>query len=604
MSLFSAVSSSESLLRPSFFRKAKEALRRFFNVFFYGLGIIMFLSICLKVWGAFQMHAAMAVADGTVLRLDLDTNLYETRPDDFIGALTFGEAPTVADVVTGLRRAAEDSKITMLAATLTRSNLSLAQVQEIRSALSAFRKSGKKTIVYAPTLGELGGGLNAYYLATAFDEIWVQPTGEVGVSGMGFEMPYIRKALEKLGIRPSFSARYEYKTGADMMTASHMSEAERKNLTSLIDSLLTRIAADVADARGLSEKEARRLLISGPYDASRAKSLKLIDEVEYADVLEERLKEEGADIRDFFDYAAVSAPFISEKTPVVAYIPAVGVIQFGDSVFGGDSYASIMGTGTVGAQLRDAAEDDTVKAVVLRIDSPGGGYTPSDSLWRDLIYLRRDKKKPVVCTMSSTAASGGYFVSLGCDRVFAQPATLTGSIGVFGGKLVFRDLLKKLDIHVDSVSVGKNAGLLSMAQDFTPSQKKYFNDTLDRIYKDFTAKVAERRGLTARKTDAVARGRVFTGEEAVKNGLVDAIGGIEEAVAAASEMAGAKKPLPLLEYPVAPTRLEMLMQFIQSGSIQLKSGRDGIKGYLPALKSWAERLGSGDMRLFYPGAVL
>lgn len=602
MPLFSAVSSSESPSHSSFFRKAKEALRRFFNVFFYGLGIIMFLSICLKVWGAVQMHAAMAVTDGTVLRLDLDTDLYETRPDDFIGALTFGNAPTVADVVTGLRRAAEDRKITMLVASLTRSNLSLAQVQEIRSALSVFRKSGKKTIVHAPTLGELGGGLNAYYLATAFDEIWVQPTGEVGVSGMGFEMPYIRKALEKLGIRPSFSARYEYKTGADMMTASHMSEAEKKNLTGLIDSLLTRIAADVADARGLSEKEARRLLISGPYDASRAKSLKLIDEVEYADVLEERLKEESADIRDFFDYAAVSAPFISEKTPVVAYIPAVGVIQFGDSVFGGDSYASVMGTGTIGSQLRDAADDDAVKAVVLRIDSPGGGYTPSDSLWRDLVYLRQEKKKPVVCTMSSTAASGGYFISLGCDKVFAQPATVTGSIGVFGGKLVFKDFLKKLNINVDTVSIGENVGLLSMAQDFTPSQKKYFNNTLDRIYRDFTAKVAARRGLTAKKTDAVARGRVFTGEEAVKNGLVDAIGGIEEAVAAASEMAGEKKPLPLLEYPVTPTRIEMLMQFIQSGSIQLRKAPAGMKGYLPVLKSWAERLGSGDMRLFYPGS--
>ena len=321
MPLFSAVSSSESPSHSSFFRKAKEALRRFFNVFFYGLGIIMFLSICLKVWGAVQMHAAMAVADGTALRLDLDTDLYETRPDDFIGALTFGNAPTVADVVTGLRRAAEDKKITMLVASLTRSNLSLAQVQEIRSALAAFRKSGKKAIVYAPTLGELGGGLNAYYLATAFDEIWVQPTGEVGVSGMGFEMPYIRRALEKLGIRPSFSARYEYKTGADMMTASHMSEAERKNLTDLLDNLLQRIAADVADARGLSEKEARRLLTSGPYDAPKARSLKLIDKVEYVDVLEKRVKEENADIRDFFDYAAVSAPFISEKTPVVAYIP-------------------------------------------------------------------------------------------------------------------------------------------------------------------------------------------------------------------------------------------------------------------------------------------
>lgn len=601
MSLFSSIPSTPAS-KPTFWEKTKKNVSRFCLVFFYGLGIITFLSICVKVVMAIHLHStAFSVPQNTVLRLDLDTNLYESRPTDFVSSITFGNSPTVADVVMGLNRAAKDKKVTMLFAYMTKTNLSLAQIQEIREALIAFKKTGKKTIVYAPTLGDMGGGLGVYYLATAFDEIWVQPTGEVGVAGIGVEMPYLKNALEKLGAKASFSSRYEYKTGADLMTASKMSEPERENLTNLLESFFEQITLDVAEARKLPIKETRKLLLSGPYDATKAKELKLIDHAEYADVLEERLKEEAKKVHDFFDYAFVTEPSLSLKTPVIAYIPATGVIQYGESVFGGESHSSIMGTSSIGHSLRQAADDDTVKAIVLRIDSPGGGYGASDALWREIHYVKEIKEKPIVCSLGSAAASGGYFISLACDKVIAQPSTITGSIGVFGGKMVFKELLDKLEITVNAVKIGENSGILSMATDFNESQKKYFNEALDRVYQDFTEKVAKRRGFTEKQIDSVARGRVFTGREALQNGLIDGIGGIQTALKEASQMAGQDKTLPIIEYPLPPTRMEMLIQFLNSGSINVLTGKQNFKGYVPAIKSWIKRMSSGDFRLYYPG---
>lgn len=595
MPLFPDAVPQKTSLRTKF----KDWTVRFCRVFFYGLGIITFLGICLDVIEAVRMNSPASFPEQTGLRLDLDTVLYEARPTDFMTALTFGDSPTVADVVGGLERAAKDPKIKLLFARLTATNMSLAQVQEVRAAVKAFSAAGKKTVVYAPTLGETGGGLSAYYLASAFDEIWLQPTGGVGTAGIFLETPYLRKALEKIGIRPSFESRYEYKTGADAVSKEKMSAPERKNLTALMNGFIDQIASDVAASRNIPAERAKKILTSGPYNAREALKLKLVDRVEYVDVLENGLEDELENVADFFDYAYMTLPNLPKGKPVVAYIPATGIIQYGESLFGGDSYSSVMGVGTISASLRDAADDDDVKAVVIRIDSPGGGYTPSDSLWRDIIYLKEQKKKPVYCSMGSTAASGGYFISLACDKVYAQPSTITGSIGVFGGKLVVSELLKKLNVRVDFLSSGDNAGMFSPARDFTKAQKKTFAKMLDAVYADFTAKVAERRGFGRKKLDAVARGRVFTGAQAVRNGLVDEIGGITDAVADASKAAGASASLPVLEYPIRPTRFEMIMQFLASGSLNSAVNLDEIKGLLPAVKARLKSL-NGDMRLFMP----
>ena len=224
---------------------------------------------------------------------------------------------------------------------------------------------------------------------------------------------------------------------------------------------------------------------------------------------------------------------------------------------------------------------------------------PSDEIRHELEYIKSKSKKPVVCSMGSTAASGGYFISLGCDTVIADPSTITGSIGVFGGKLVFKDLLNKLDVSVDSLKMGKNAGIFSLAEDFSPEQKAFFNDSLDRVYQDFSAKVAERRKFSAQKLDSVARGRVFTGVQAAQNGLIDKTGDIYDAFKAAEALAFSDKPLNILEFPLPPTRLEMLFDFFDShGAVYWNKGFKA-KGILPALKMRFHKLLQGDTRLLY-----
>lgn len=596
MSLYSETVDREPPKKTVFSR-----LMRMARIFFCTIGLLFFSAVALRIYVLLRARPAVEFKDETYLRLNFDTALYESRPDDLIGSLTFGNPPTLYDVISGINRAAENPKIKALIAFSTNPALSLTQIQEIREAVLAFRKTGKDTVFYAPTLGEMGGGLGMYYLASAFGDIRIQPSGEVGVAGISIESPYLKDALLKIGIRPSFNARYEYKTGADMMNASEMSPQERETMTGIMDAFISRIAHDAGEARGIEAAEMKQILLNGPYFADKALEMRLIDRIEYTDNLEEELKEKSGDLVDFFDFAYASEPEIKHKTPVVAFIPAVGIIQFGDSVFGGDAYRSILGLSTFSENMRQAADDDSVKAIVIRIDSPGGGYISSDAMRNEIEFVKKVKEKPVVCSMGSSAASGGYFISLGCDAVFAMPATLTGSIGVFGGKLVFKNLLDKFDVNVSSIKMGKNAGMFSPVQDFTVSQKQYFNDSLDRVYQDFTAKVAERRLLSAKETDAAARGRVFTGQQAVEKKLIDGIGGITASVAAASKLAGQEKPLPVLEFPAQPTRVEMLISLLNSDTLNIKDRHSRIKGVVPAVQSLADRLTSGDFRLFYNG---
>lgn len=607
MSLFPEASSSSETDRQPVPARTRiiRKIRHYLASFFCLIGILFSLTVSVRF---LSQRESVSYETGTVLRVNLSSVLYESRPTDLIGSITFGDMPTVADVVSGLHRAAEDPNIDTLIAYMTNAELGISQIQEIREAVKAFRSAGKKTIFYAPTFGELGGGMALYYLATAFEEIRMQPTGELGLSGISVETPYFKKALMKWGIKPSFEARYEYKSGADSLNAEEMSAAERTNLIQILDDMLTVIAEQTGADRSIAADKMKAILKDGPYFADQALKMGLIDKTEYPDILENELKKksDGNDYEmiDLFEYIADTEPDIKEETPQIAYIPAVGIIQFGESVFGGDSYRSILGVASFSSMLREAAGNKSVKAVVIRLDSPGGGYTPSDAIRQEIEYVRKKTGKPVVCSMGATAASGGYFISLGCDIVLADPATLTGSIGVFGGKLVFKDLLDNLGITVSSLKIGKNAGLFSVSEDFSNEQKHFFNQALDRVYTDFTEKVAARRGFSPLKTNAVARGRVFTGKQAAENGLIDGTGGLYASFKAAAEAAHLQEPLNIVEYPVRPTRLEMLISILNSDMAVSLRKTVLKRGFVPSVKSWLSRLAEGDFRLFYNGPVL
>ena len=572
-----------------------KALKKFYKYVSYTLGALFFLVLILF---AVMKEEEKTTPEKSVLTVDFSIPVYETRPNDFLSSLTFGEAPTFNDILQTLQVAAQDENIAAFHAVLPETNLSLAQIQELREAVKEFKKSGKKTYAYASSFGQMEGGLRAYYLATAFDEIWLQPTGEMGITGFGINSFFFKKTLEKIGIDAEFSSRYEYKTGADSLTRDSMSEFERAEINGLLESFLDTVVKDIAADRKIDEKTLRDILLAGPYFADEALEKKLIDHTGYASDLENKIGESAKNPLDFYEYASTLRK--QPQTSVLAYIPFSGIITDGTPLFGGDAYSSIFNVQDAISLLHETARDEKVAGIVLRIDSPGGAYGPSDALWHEISTVRKKYNKPIVCSMGSTAASGGYFLSLACDKVFALPASVTGSIGVYGGRLNAGKLLEKLGIQNESVALGKNTGFFAMHRPMTPSQKEYFEKSLDRVYKDFTEKTAQRRGFDARQLDKVARGRVFTGIQAKENNLIDAIGGISAARKEASVLAGAKDTLPLVEYPLAKTRLELLGEWMATGTVRMKNLSATTAQILAKIRTVTQTASSDNSLLFVP----
>lgn len=539
-----------------------NSLKKAFKFYCYLLGGATLL-LGLIVW--VTSETTPALSPKTVLTIDFSTPVFEGRPADFLSSLSFEDNPTFNDVLQALDKAAQDPDVIALYARTDDTNLSFAQIQELRGAIKKFRQSGKKAYAYASSFGQMSGGLRPYYLASAFDEIWLQPSGDAGLTGMAIDASFYKDALEKLGIEAEFSARYEYKTGAASFTENRMSAPDRENTQNLMENLFEQISADIAADRNIDAQTMRQILLTGPYFAQDALNAKLVDRVEYADVLQDALEEQSEDAVNIADYIAVRAEKPQDR---VAQITLSGVLTQSDDRFGGDASTSLIGVSQTIDLLHETADDDAVKGIVLRLDSPGGAYTPSDALWHEIIKIREKYGKPVVCSMGATAASGGYFLSLACDKVYAMPATITGSVGVFGGKFNAGKLLKKLGVNTETVAIGENADFFALHRGMTPSQRKFFEASLDRVYEDFTQKTAQRRNLTKEQIDKAARGRVFTGAQALDAGLIDAIGTSDDARKEVLRLANIDADLPLVEYPAQQSRWELLGEFLSSGTIR------------------------------------
>ncbi len=436
----------------------------------------------------------------------------------------------------GLDAAGRDERVVGLAVHLGGFRPDLATVQELRTAVAAFRAEGKPTRLFTEDLGGLGGGTAGYYLASAFDEIWVQPSGGVGLIGLAVELPFAGGMLEKLEVEPRFGQRHEYKSAVESMTRAGMSDPARENLQALLESLFGQIVAGVAADRGMSESQVRDLVDRGPFLASQALDAGLIDRIGYWDEFVDAL--DAADEEDvervFLDdyLAGIDPP--NADGPKVALVYGSGAISMGSADDGGGFSSEGFGAHDVAMAIADAIEDDEIEAILFRIDSPGGSYVASDIVWRE-VRRASDAGKPVVVSMGGTAASGGYFVAMGADRLIAQPATVTGSIGVYGGKFVTGKLWERMGIAWEELHVGENAGMWSFVRDFPAGAEQRFAEMLDFIYADFTAKAMDDRELSRADIDRVARGRVWTGADALENGLVDGLGGYLTAIAAVKE---------------------------------------------------------------------
>ncbi|WP_157250772.1 signal peptide peptidase SppA [Nonomuraea typhae] len=488
-----------------------------------------------------------------VLELDLTEGLTEGPPADPLSAVLSMRKPRLADILAGLKRARQDSRVKALVVKIGGQPLGLGMVQELRQAVIHFRTSGKLTVAFSETFGEFGNGTVPYYLASAFERVYLQPSGDVGLTGIALEQRFIKNALGKAGIAYEGGQRHEYKTAANMFTQDHMTEPHRESLTRIAESVVEQVVAGIADGRRLDTEKVRELLDRGPFIGAEAVEAGLVDRLAYRDEVYDEVKKAagGESILLFVSrYARTSAV---RKLPqpgadTVALVHGSGPIRMGRSgrsPLGGGGGA--MGSDTIAASLRAARRDEHVKAVVFRVDSPGGSYVASDTIWREVALTR--KTKPVIVSMGDVAASGGYFVAMGADVIVAQPGTLTGSIGVFGGKPVLAELLEKIGVTSEQIAEGANAGMFSTSRAFSPGQWDRVNAWLDRIYDDFVGKVAEGRNLTRERAHELARGRVWTGADARESGLVDELGGLEDALTLARRRAGLAADAPVRTYP-------------------------------------------------------
>ncbi|EAU66821.1 signal peptide peptidase SppA, 67K type [Stigmatella aurantiaca DW4/3-1] len=502
------------------------------------MGALSLLSVAGLVLLLMLAAASKPSVPGTlVLELELNEPLLEQVPEDSLAGAFGPKRATVRDVVEALEKAAQDKRVKSLLVHIDQPG-GVAVAQELRDAVKAFRASGKKAVAFTDTFGEGGSATGAYYLATAFDEIYIQPSGDVTLTGIAMETPFARDAFAKLGVQPRIGQRYEYKNAVNTYTEQGYTAAHREATEKFLGSLFGQLVRGIAEGRKLSEDEVKGLIDRAPLLGQAALEAKLVDGLLYRDEVLAKVKEEagkGAQLL-FLDKYLDRTGGAREEGETVALVYGVGGIVRGKSEsnpFGGEA---TFGAESVALALRKASEDKEVKAILFRVDSPGGSYVASDTVRRE-VQRAREKGKPVIVSMATYAASGGYFVSMGADKIVAQPGTLTGSIGVYGGKMVTADFWAKLGINFETISLGKDATLYSTDSDFTPEQQAKNDASLDRVYTDFTQKAAEGRHLPLEKLQAVARGRVWTGEDAKELGLVDELGGFPKALELVREAA-------------------------------------------------------------------
>ena len=480
-----------------------------------------------------------SVAQQSALVLRPAGELHEVLPDDVFGQFMRSDVTTVRGFVESLRKARRDPRISTVL--LMPGSLELpfwGKVQELRDAVVDFRKSGKTVVAFL----EFGGD-REYYLASAADRVFLLPTSPLDLTGVASYEIFLRGTLDKIGAYPDFRHIGEYKTAVNQLTETSMTPAHREMSESLNRDMYDQLVRGLAASRKKTEAEIRALLDQGPFLPEDALRAGLVDDLAYEDQLDDRvpqLKAVSGDMRRIEDaeYRHVSPRSVGIRPQSrIAVIYAAGVIASGRS--GIDPVnGAVAGSDTLLDQIRRIRDDETVKAIVLRVDSPGGSSTASDVIWRELMITRDQKpSRPLVVSMSDLAASGGYYIAMPGQWIVAQPATLTGSIGIYTGKMVTGGTLGKLGITTETVKSGRNADMYSPLAPFSPEQRAKVDEYMQGFYDQFVEKVAEARHTTPERIDAIAQGRVWTGRQAKDIGLVDELGGLDAAIAAAKQRA-------------------------------------------------------------------
>jgi protease-4 len=548
---------------------------RFFLWVFAVIGGLVSVAVALGIFAALRFAPEKpTLPERIVLELEIDGSLSEQIGQDPLQEALFGARPQLHTVIAALDAAAKDSRIVGLGLVFGPGDLPFTQAQELRTAIAKFRDAGKFVHAYTDTFGELAPANAPYFLASAAEKIWLQPLGLVGLSGFAVEMPYAKKALSEIGIEAQTFRRAEFKTAMNTFLEQGMTAPEREMWQALIDDMTRQLVGGIAQSRGVPEAAVRAVMDRAPIAAEDAKAAKLIDEIGYRDQYDEGLKQAGGEKArrvTLMDYAPL-APKPTVKDSPLALIVAEGPIMRGSPEGSPFNDGAMIAADELAAWIGEATEDDDIKAIVLRVNSPGGSAIASDTI-RRAIRQAQAKDKRVIVSMGEAAASGGYWISMDADKIVAEGGTLTGSIGVFGGKFVSEKLWADLDINWDEVKGAPQANMWSPINAFSPSETATLNTMLDQIYTAFTDNVAAARNLPIDTVQAVARGRVWTGAQAKERGLVDEIGGLRTAIdIARSEIGRAGDDTAGIRIIPAPEPTwERFLRFAESGAVQMKS---------------------------------
>lgn len=471
------------------------------------------------------------VPSKTILEANFEQTLLENIPDTPTAKLMTSEKQTLRDVIDAIDRGGTDDRVVGMVAKIGAAPLGMAQTQEIRDAVQRFRSHKKFAIAYSETFGEFGPGNGAYYLATAFDHIYLQPSGDIGLTGIIMETPFVQGTLAKLGMTFHGDHRYEYKNALNSLTETKYTAPHKEAMTAVMTSWFNQMKDGICGGRQIAPDKFQAIVDAGPYLGKEAVAAKLVDGVAYRDEVYGLVKNQGGSGSEllYLDKYLERAGRPHDSGKTVALVFGVGGVTRGKSDFDPVQGSQNMGSDTVAGAIRAAVDDKSVKAILFRVDSPGGSYVASDTIWREVLRARQ-AGKPVIVSMGNLAGSGGYFVAMGADKIVAEPGTITASIGVLGGKMLTSGLWDKVGLSWDEVHQGQNATMFTGTQDYTPAEWSRFQAWLDRVYLDFTSKVADGRKLPKEKVLEIAKGRIWSGLDAKNLGLVDELGGYDTAL--------------------------------------------------------------------------
>jgi protease-4 len=533
--------------------------------------------VVLQVVGLVVIYFSRRIRPNTVLAARIVGEIPEQGHADALRDLLTGPPTTVTDIVEALDRARTDPRITGLELRISESTMNMAKIQDVRERIREFNRAGKFSVAYLEFATN-----RSYYLASACQTVMLLPKSQLYVHGMMASTTFLRGTLDKLGVYPDLYHIGDYKNAMNIYTEKKYTPAHREATQTLLGDWYEEYLRGVAEARGLDRGEVEKLMARGPFTSEEALEARLVDRVAYRDQASDFIRQKNRGSESRLDLHAYLARTDREAATRLAVIYATGTILPGessDTTFGEE----VMGSDTIAEQFRRAREDSSVKAVVLRVDSPGGAVFPSEAIRREVEITKR--RKPVVVSMSDVAASGGYWIAMSANKIVAEPGTITGSIGILVGKYNLRGLYEKLGLTEDLVTTSENSTLDWPFQNFTPAQRETIQKDMREVYNQFLAGVAEGRGMRVQDVDKIAQGRVWTGERALQLGLVDELGGLHTAIARARVLAriSAQESVSLLLLPPRRSLLDRILD--------LAAGAESLPAMLSS-RAWLKRVES------------